>query len=138
MIANKYKKKEEAQLAYTAWLMDVPFYSFFQPTLSQGGMVQARILGEQLKKKDIKPDVLLCAATVPAMMTAYLTALYAELPDTLIYIVPYINEKESEEAKKAFEGSTLHDFANYGISPIVIAEVGTKITGWFNTNTAKI
>ena len=95
-------------------------------------MVQARILGEQLKKKDIKPDVLLCAATVPAMMTAYLTALYAELPDTLIYIVPYINEKESEEAKKAFEGSTLHDFANYGISPIVIAEVGDKITKWFN------
>ena len=132
MIANKYKKKEEAQFAYTAWLMDVPFYSFFQPTLSQGGMVQARILGEQLKKKDIKPDVLLCAATVPAMMTAYLTARYAELPDTLIYIVPYINEKENEEAKKAFEGSSFHDFANYGISPVVIADVGDEIIKWFD------
>jgi hypothetical protein len=67
------------------------------------------------------------------MMTAYLTALYAELPDTMIYIVPYINEKESEEAKKAFEGSSFHDFANYGISPVVIAEVGTKIMEWFKT-----
>jgi hypothetical protein len=132
-ISNKYKDKEgEAQLAYLTFLLQIPFYALFQPTLSQCGMVQSRVLGQQLEKKKLKSDAIVCAATVPAMMTAYLTALYAKLPDpVLIYIVPYLNEKESEEAKKAFAGSNLHDFANYGISPTVIGEVGKTIEDWF-------
>ena len=133
-------KGEELQQAYAILLMSISFYTFIQPTLSEGGMVQARILGEQIIKRkliELQPEtsIILCAATVPAMMTAYLTAGYAELPNAQIYIVPYLNEKESEETKLFFNGSkNLRDFANYAISPKVISEVGAKILAWFADN----
>jgi hypothetical protein len=127
------KEETDRTLAYVKWLKQILFYWVAQPVLTPGGMVQARILGEQLKKKEIKPDTILCAATVPAMMTAYLTALYAELPDITIYPVPYVNDKENE-AEIMFKGTNFHDYANYGIKPDDMAAVGALILRWFDTN----
>lgn len=117
---------------YIKWLQTIPFYFSTQPTLTDCGMVEARILGVKMKEKEIKPDAIVCAATVPAMMTAYLTALYAELPGSTIYVVPYLNDKENEAAIM-FKGTNFHDYANYGINPADISEVGKAIDLWFRT-----
>jgi broad specificity phosphatase PhoE len=146
---NKDKKVErgddEASKFYALWLQNfIPSNFLFQPTLTQCGMVQARILGEQflpssgkLSAKQVQPDIVITSAAVRTMMTAYLTLLYAgdeTITDQTIYVVPYLNEEEND-AEYVFKNSPeklLHDFCNYAIAQEKIRAVGEAITNWFN------
>ena len=143
---NKVKPgDDEASKFYALWLQNfIPANFLFQPTLTQCGMVQARILGEQflpssgkLSAKQVKPDIVITSAAVRTMMTAYLTLLYAgdeTITDKTIYVVPYLNEEEND-AEYVFKNSPeklLHDFCNYAIAQEKIRAVGEAITNWFN------
>lgn len=137
-LGEEFKAKtissDEAGKLYALWLQNfIPSNFLFQPTLSQCGMVQARILGEQIKGK-IVPDIILTSATVRTMMTAYLAALYAGF-DQEIYVVPYLNESEND-AKNVFKGSkkNLHDYCNYAIDPSKMPAVADTIYAWFQKN----
>ena len=133
--ADKTKKSQ----FYALWLQNFTTTNFlFQPTLSQCGMIQARILGEQIQKnKLITGDdiIVITSASVRTMMTAYLTLLYAgdTIKEKTIYVVPYLTEAEND-AKHVFFGTDYHDYCNYGIAPAKIEAVGTKILDWFAAN----
>jgi hypothetical protein len=138
-------KREIAQM-YAQWLKNfIPTNFLFQPTLSNMGVTQASILGEQFATNDklntVNPDIVICSAMVRTMMTAYLTILFAnhnrkknglkELPTT-IYIVPYINEKQTDAQFVFPDGlENLYDFANVAIHPDKIHKVAQTIEYWF-------
>jgi broad specificity phosphatase PhoE len=143
-LSKNYKKKgtkpgdQEAANFYALWLQNfIPSNFLFQPTLTQCGMVQASILGEQFHEtgqlSGVKPDIVITSATVRTMMTAYLTLLYAKdsIQNKTIYIVPYLNEEENDAGYVFARNDKLHDFCNYAIAPNKIRAVGETIVNFF-------